>query len=286
MAVLALLLLVFAIELAVTTFLLQESGGLEMVIILSAMYCFLNCVAPFVAAHPVRWIHYRRPGTRLRKAIGWLVLPCLVALGGALNLLVGHYRSEALKVTGPSDGELDLESLQALVSRVNEIGATALGEFLESPFGIDDTWSWLLAGAGFVAFILSLCEGHVRNDAYPGYGERARAYEERRERYDEEARALDDRLQVQRDRGVKGIDNEKLKLVGQLQSAPKLLLEVQGLEHRYEHAVRALNDDYQALVEEYRQTNRGSRSTPRTSIFQRDPGVGRDTRRQSRHAVA
>ena len=45
------LLLVLAVELAVTTLLLRESGGLAMVITLSAMYCFLNCIVPFVAAH-------------------------------------------------------------------------------------------------------------------------------------------------------------------------------------------------------------------------------------------
>ena len=116
-------------------------------------------------------------------------------------------------------------------------------------------------------------EGHARNDTYPGYGELARAYEERRERYDEEAEALADRLQEERDRGVEGIDNEKLKLVNQLQRAPRLLSEVQGLEQRYVNAVRALNGDYQALVEEYRQANRGSRSTPAPACFNVTPAL-------------
>ena len=213
------LLFVFAVEVIVTTYLLRESGGLAMVLIIAAMYCFLNCLAPFVAAHPTRWIHYRRRGTGLRKAIGWLTAPVLIALGAGLNLLVGHYRSEALKVAGLHHGTLDFESLRQLASRVNQIGATALREFIESPFGIDDTWSWLLAAAGFAAFLLSLREGHARNDIYPGYGELAREYQEQVERYDDEVRHLTGRLQGERDRSVEGLDNEKLKLTSQLQRA-------------------------------------------------------------------
>ena len=267
------LLVVFAIEVIVTTFLLRESGGLVMVLIIAAMYCFLNCLVPFFAAHPTRWIHYRRGGTGLRKAIGWLTVPVLIALGAGLNLLVGHYRSEALAVAGQHHGTLDLESLQELASRVNQIGATALREFVESPFGIGDTWSWLLAVAGFAAFLLSLREGHVRNDIHPGYGELAREYEEQVERYDDEVRHLTGRLQGERDRSVESLDNEKLKLTSQLQRAPRLTLEMRNHEHRHERALRALNDDYRSLVEEYRQANRDARSTPEPVYFKEVPSL-------------
>ena len=267
------LLFVFAIEVATTTFLLRESGGFVMVLIIAAMYCFLNCLVPFFAAHPTRWIHYRRRGTGLRKATGWLTVPALIALGAGLNLLVGHYRSEALAVAGLHHGKLDLESLQELASRVNQIGTTALREFVGSPFGIGDTWSWLLAVAGFAAFLLSLREGHARNDVYPGYGELAREYQEQVERYDDEVRDLTGRLQGERDRSVEGLDNEKLKLTNQLQRAPRLVREMRNLEHRYESAFRALNDDYRCLVEEYRQANRDVRSTPEPVYFKEVPSL-------------
>ena len=268
-----LLLFVFSVEVIATTFLLRESGGLAMVLIIAAIYCILNCLAPFFVAHPTRWIHYRRRGTGLRKAIGWLTVPVLIALGASLNLLVGHYRSGALKITGLHHGTLDFESLQALASRVNQIGATALREFIESPFGIDDTWSWLLAVAGFAAFLLSLREGHARNDVYPGYGELAREYQEQVERYDDEVRDLAARLQKERNLSVESLDNEKLKLTNQLQRAPRLLLEMRNLEHRYESAFRALNDDYRSLVEEYRQANRDARSTPEPAYFKEVPSL-------------
>ena len=265
------LLLVFSVEVAITTILLRESSGLLMVIIIAAMYCFLNCLAPFFAVQPIRWTNYRRPGTALHKALGWLAIPLLFALGAALNLLVGHYRSEALKMTELNFRQLDLELLQEIANRVNEIGATALREFVESPFGIDDTWSWLLAIAGFVAFLLSLREGYARNDVYPGYGELARTYHEQLEAYSEEERDAISLLKKERDRGVKGINDEKQKLIDQLQQAPRLLQEIRSLEIRYENALRTLNSDYQSLIEEYRQTNRDTRSTPEPTYFRDIP---------------
>ena len=48
---------------------------------------------------------------------------------------------------------------------------------------------------------------------------------------------------------------------------------MRNLEHRYESALRALNDDYRSLVEEYRQANRDARSTPEPAYFTEVPSL-------------
>lgn len=77
---LLLLMLWFAGELVVTTFLLRESGGLDMVLIISIIYCFLNCCFPFFAAPFSRSINYRS-GHLGGRAMGWSLLLAVIGIG-------------------------------------------------------------------------------------------------------------------------------------------------------------------------------------------------------------
>ena len=125
----------FAAELVITTFLLRESGGLAMVFIISAVYCFLNCLFPFMVAPLARPIN-DRSGSIARNIVGWSVLAVLVAVGLWLNLLMGHYRSAALELRelGENVGS-SVGNLEVLVDRVNDAGVMGIGKFCRVTIG-------------------------------------------------------------------------------------------------------------------------------------------------------
>ena len=263
---LLLLMLWFAGELVVTTFLLRESGGLAMVIIISTIYCFLNCFFPFVAAPFSRSINYRS-GHLGGRAIGWGLLLAVVGIGVWLNLLMGHYRSAALELAAIDLAGSDLETLEVVVERVNNTGVTAWSNLMQTPLGITDTFSWMLAVAGLIAFALSFREGFVRDDIYPRYGALYRRFDDQRETYDEDVEVLIDLLKARRERGVKKIEAKKRQLVEDLGRIPQLNQRIQVLESKFEGACGALSSDFSELIDEYRRENRSFRASPEPHYF-------------------
>lgn len=265
-------LVAFLVELAFTAFFLKESGGLPTVVALSAAYCFLNCVVPlYIANLWGRWISYQWGLFPLRKITGWLVIIGTLGLGGLLNLLVGHYRSAALDLAAADYEQYDLESLIKITEQVSNISVTAWNNFQASYLGINDVWSWLLAILGFVFFVAGLIEGFLKDDRYPEYGEKTRRYSEQREKYDRKVSELIEELQELRKKGAESIENEKRKLVDSFSRDPELHTNIQAFQGQYEHACQSLNNEYQELINQYRQINMEIRKTPTPPYFQREP---------------
>ena len=268
------LLIAFLIELVITVFLLRESGGLLMVLILSIIYCFLNCWVPILVANKLggRSISYRWKQYPYKKLIGWIVtIITIIVLGGGLNLLMGHYRSAALELTTIDYQQYDLESLTEITEQITSIGFTALDNFLVSPFGINDVWSWLLAIAGYFIFLFGFMEGFVKDDHYPDYGEKARRYKTQREKHDADIFELIEKLKKQQKYGVETIENEKRKLRDNFARDPELRSNIQAFEGQCERACQSLNNDYQELINQYRQINIETRKTPAPHYFQHEP---------------
>ena len=263
---LLLLMVWFAGEFVITTILLRESGGLAMVLIISIMYCFLNCCFPFVAAPFSRSINYRS-GHLAARALGWGLLLAVVGIGIWLNLLMGHYRSAALELAAIDLAGTDLETLEIVVERVNNTGVTAWSNLVETPLGITDTFSWMLAVAGLIAFALSFWEGFVRDDIYPRYGALYRRFDDQRETYDEDVEELIDSLKDRREHGVKKIESKKRQLVEDLGRIPQLNQRIQVLESKFEGACAALSSDFSELIDEYRRENRNFRASPEPQYF-------------------
>ena len=261
-----LLFLWFGVELIVTTFLLRESGGLAMVFIISTIYCFLNCLFPFLVAPYSRWINYGA-GYLGRKVGGWTLFLAVLGIGIWLNLLMGHYRSAALELAAIDYAGADLEALQILVERVSNTGVTAWANLLETPLGITDTFSWMLAVAGLVAFALSFREGFVRDDVYPDYGALYQRFEDQRQSYDDDVEKLIDLLKTRRERGVNSIEDKKRQLVEDLGRIPQLNQQIKVLKNKFECACSALNSDFAELIDEYRRENRRFRPSPEPQYF-------------------
>lgn len=272
------MLVAFFIEVVITVFLLRESGGLQMVLLLSTIYCVLNCWLPLFIANNLggRWISYRWTQYPRKQLTGWIVIISVIVFGVGLNLLMGHYRSVALEFTiSPQQDSVAI--LTELNNQISKIGVTALHNFLASPFGINDVWSVLLALAGIFIFLFGLWEGFTKDDRYPEYGEKARRYSEQRERYDAEVSELIEEIQELRKKGADNIESEKRKLVDSFNRDPELRSNIYSFQGRCERAYQALSDDYQELIHEYRQINIKFRKTPTPSHFRRNPQLSRVT---------
>ncbi|MCY3883371.1 MAG: hypothetical protein OXG24_00480 [Gammaproteobacteria bacterium] len=179
------LLCFFAAELLITFFLLQESGGIAMVLIVSILYCFINCIFPFVVGTPVKGVQYKWEGKHKAKIVfAYLCGLVLIFVGLFINLLMGHYRSAALELANRDRFSTDLDALQSLVHQVNNIGVEAWANLFNNPLGIADTLSWMLVLAGLIAFVLSLWDGIFWNDSYPRYGGMSKEYHRQRKAYD------------------------------------------------------------------------------------------------------
>lgn len=269
-------LVAFLVELTFTAFFLKESGGLPTVVALSAAYCFLNCVVPlYIANLWGRWISYQWELFPLRKLTGWLVIIVTLGLGSLLNLLVGHYRSAALDLAAADYEQYDLESLIEITEQVSNISVTAWNNFQASFLGINDVWSWLLAILGYVFFVAGLIEGYLKDDRYPEYGEKTQRYSEQREKYDTKVSELIEELQELRKKGTESIENEKRKLLDSFSRDSELRASIYPFQGQCERACQALSDDYQELINQYRQINVEIRKTPTPPYFQRKPQLSR-----------
>ena len=163
------LLVIFVVELAATVYLLRETGGIPIVLIISTGYCALNCVLPFLLGPVFRWKNYSR-GHHLLRICGWTALLLALLTGLVLNLGMGHYRSAGISLRSVDTAAADMALLEGMLRAVDDVGVTALQNFVASPFGIADTLSWLLAAVGLFVFWVSFVDGYKKDDIYPGYG--------------------------------------------------------------------------------------------------------------------
>ncbi len=272
------MLFAFVIEVVITVFLLRESGGLPMVLVLSIMYCVLNCWLPLLIANEFggRWSSYPWARHPQKKSIGLIVTSFTIIFGIGLNLLMGHYRSAALKLTVSSQQD-SVAILTELNNQISNIGVTALHDFWASPLGINDVWSVLLAIAGLFIFLFGYWEGLTKDDRYPQYGEKARRYHKQRNKYDTEMSEAIEKHQELRKKGTNDIECEKRKLVDSFSREQELIASINAFQGKCERTCHALNDDYQELIYQYRQTNTKYRKTPAPTYFKREPQLSRIT---------
>ena len=263
------LLAIFVVELFATAFLLRETGGLLLVLIISVGYCVLNCALPFGLGPVFRWKNYNRK-PKIRKLGGWAAMLLALGSGLALNLLMGHYRSAGIELRSVDTAGANLEFVEEMSQAVDSVSIKALQNFLASPFGIVDTLSWLLAAVGFFVFLISFSDGYKKDDIYPDYGKYYKRYREQLNEYHIDVEKLIDVLRSRRDGEVKRIVARREEMKHSLENAVRLENYIASLEQRYDHACDVLDTDCQELVREYRKINQAARTSPTPAYFSRE----------------
>ena len=259
---------IFVGELIVTAFLLRETGGLPMILIISIVYCLLNCIVPFFFGPAFRETNYNS-GHYIRKFGGWLVLLLMLALGLLLNLLMGHYRSVGIELRSMETAGADMATLAEMTQFATNVSATALRNFLASPVGIADTLSWLLAAVGCFAFFFSFWDGYKRDDTYPRYGKFYKKYRKQLQQYDHDVEELVDELKTRRDAEVKRVVARSAAIRDALSKVTRLENDIASLTKSYASACELLDSDFRELVEEYRGLNQAERISASPAYFGR-----------------
>ena len=266
------LLAIFVGELFATAFLLRETGGLSMVLIISVGYCILNCTLPFFLGPAFRWKNYTR-GHYIRRLGGWMALLLAVMAGLVINLIMGHYRSAGIELRSIETAGAELALLQEMAQLVDNVAFKAWENFWASPFGIVDALSWLLAAVGFFVFLVSFADGYKKDDIYPGYGKHYKKYRNQLNQYHDDVNQLVDELQSKRDGEVKRIVARREEMKHNLQKVIRLENDVASLAESYARACGLLDRDYRELVREYRNINQAARTSPRPVYFSREEGL-------------
>ena len=263
------MLAIFMVELFATAFLLRETGGLLLVLIISVGYCVLNCALPFFLGPVFRWKNYSRK-PNIRKLRGWAALLVALVIGLVLNLGMGHYRSAGIELRSVDTAGANLQFLEEMSRAVDNVGVTALDNFIASPFGIVDTLSWLLAAVGFFVFLISFADGYKKDDIYPSYGKYFKRYREHLDQYHEDVDQLVDELRSRRDGEVRRIVARREEMRHSLENTVRLKNEIASLAQRYDRACELLDTDYNELLREYRKINRAARTSPIPAYFSRE----------------
>ena len=250
--------MLFAVEFAVSIFLLRETGDLQAVIMWALVYSTCNSAIPYYfGITTVRWCYLKN--NSLKRNAGFIAMAAALCLGIALNFFVGHYRAAGLKLKDLMLNGSSGEDLLAAYQKTTQIMSEAVDSFLASPFAIDDGLAYIITVAGFIVFAATMREGVVRLDHYPGYGELLKRFLDARDTYDEEIQNLMDDLQAQREEGISKVNILKDMMKVSLTSVPTIMGASSSLKIRAEDALNKLEGKYRELVQFYRETNKKAR---------------------------
>lgn len=185
-----------------------------------------------------------------RRVIGVLGVSGAAIGALALNLAVAHFRD------GLGAGSSEGEAARFALERVQTLS-----------FDLADLMSWLLFAMGSGFFIAAAVDGFGLDDPYPGYGRIFRSLRDARDSWHNASQG------VRKDmaRILKAATGEIDLLVRQrdvyVTQSAALKDKVDRLARDYETHVKAVRRQFQGLCDEYRDANRGSRSTPAPSHF-------------------
>lgn len=266
---LIILTLFYVLELIVTFFLTREAGDALTVLLVALVYCTLNCAFPWALASFCRPI-YCDWTQAVSKITGLALSGIVVALGIAMNLMMGHYRGVSMELAreAASTDVDNLEATQALMDRMLGIGEETLVRLVESTINLGEPQAFMLAGFGMLCFLVSWYDGLVRDDKYPGYGRQQKLYSEAYDNYDLELEGVTERLLEAQRHHVAHIRVHKDNLVTSIERVPLIVQASQGLTASCRNALGTLQTHLQQLVAEYRMANQSKRTESSPNYFE------------------
>lgn len=198
---------------------------------------------PFGAA--VRQIHHVQP---VHQAVGWLCGTFWFSLVVLVNLTLGHFRaaSEEAAATG------EVDPLQ--------IGRTAISAFMDSPLGLGDVQSFLVAGLGIFFAALALYKGYRWDEPYPGFGRKHRKLIDAHGKYQVLIEEMVGVLGDQRLEAVRSIEG----IAQQVRQQPVQLAKYRKTRARsarqYNEMIDRLETTGMDIVTQYREANHAVRT--------------------------
>jgi hypothetical protein len=260
------------VEFATSFILMREGGDRGTLVVIILLFCVLNTVFPLLFFS--RLAKYLFGYQFWKKLWGLLSFTFIISFGFFINFLVGHYRAAAMSMeTGAAS---DLSAALGQFAQQGELANTAYLTLVENPFNLPDVWSWLLISLNLIIYFISLSEGIIKDDWYPGYGRLARDFREKEDEYNDEIEGAQEELADLRETAIEEIKGLKTILMGTFSQAPVLRERTQALYAQYCQRVGTLPAIYSQLVMRYRQENVANRSEEAPEYFDEQPVINLD----------
>lgn len=190
------------------------------------------------------------------KLFGYFVSLIWLGVIAAINFLIGHFRDV---ITNP-DGQ------------GMEDAYLALRNMQESPLGLAEPVSYFLVALGFMCALIALLDAFFHTDTYPGYGKRSYQLEE----FEENLLGLKSEANEEQERLYQEFVSEGNKFIKSATSHITNLQQTIGfielrINEEYGDYFENLSGSFEAVIEQYRTSNKKARTSEAPSYFQDKP---------------
>jgi uncharacterized protein YukE len=219
-------------------------------------FAALNIIASFFWGMVLIRLVNRR--NYLLKLVGLVSFLAYLAFAVALNLTLSHLRE-----------------IPPAVSLNDTIGQEVLHRLLTAPLGLTDINSWVLFAIGLIFSLIAMVDGLTFFDPYMGYSGLERRWIEASQQFAEARINLIERLRDIREDATETMNEAARDLSVRRSEYDALLQGRARLSQRFEHHQSQIEQTCRALLEIYREANRGTRSTPAPDYFTKTYSMAR-----------
>ena len=219
-------------------------------------FAALNIIASFFWGMVLIRLVNRR--NYLLKLIGLLSFLAYLAFAVVLNLTLSHLRE-----------------IPPAVSLNDTIGQEVLHRLLTTPLGLTDINSWVLFSIGLIFSLIAMVDGLTFFDPYMGYSGLERRWVEASQQFADARINLIERLRDIREDATDAMNEAARDLSVRRSEYDALLQGRVRLSQRFEHHQSQIEQTCRALLEIYREANRGTRSTPAPDCFTKPYSMAR-----------
>lgn len=238
----------FIVEVVVNAGFLAEAniGGYLGGLTQAVTFAMLNIIASFLWGMALIRLMYRR--SYFLKLLGVLSFLAYVAFAVVLNLALAHLRE-----TPPA---IEMDS-----------GREVIRHLLSAPFMLTDIKSWILFSIGFIFSLIAMADGLLFFDPYIGYAGLERRWIDASKQFARARIDLIERLRDIREDATEAMNAAARDLSVRRSEYDSLLAGRSRLSQLFRQHQNQIEQACRALLEIYREANRGSRSAASPAYF-------------------
>jgi hypothetical protein len=223
------------------------SGGLVAGVLSALVIALLNVGFGCLLGNGARQVNHR---SSLRKWLGTGSIGCQIVFVIVFNLAVAHYR-DALASNEPEDAV-----------------KLAVELFKQSPLGLQDFNSWILAVMGMFFSLVAFIDGYKWDDPYPGYGATARKNDLAHGNFNSEVEHLIEDLAFTKDDAINTLTDALEDLNRRKREYLAVIQHQKRLCEAFDGYLTQLGKSQNLLLAIYRDTNKAHRKDKAPKYFE------------------
>jgi 5-carboxymethyl-2-hydroxymuconate isomerase len=245
------ILIIVVIELMVNGALLSKNSELGLVggIVEALIFAALNVGVALLFS--IYWVPFLAHRSFFAKIFGLIGVVLYVGAAFSINLGLAHYREVAGAILSGGDA-----------------GEQVMHRLTTTPLVLTDFKSWLLFCVGCVFSIVAFIDGYGLRDPYPQYAKVSSRLRIARGRYQDRREELIDELQEVRRDIEDAIAGARSSLTQELAEHNSIVAHRQRMLSLFDAQQSQLEKAANALLSQYREANKATRSTPAPARFQ------------------